>query len=684
MPDFNLPLDWKTELNERQWEAVTAEAGPLLVLAGAGSGKTKVLTYRIAHLIASQKVAREHILAVTFTNKAAEEMRARIQRLLSKHVRRNDLVTPSQPPETRVENPAFIGTFHALGVRILREAGAKVGVPPHFVIYDSEDQLTLLRAIEKELAIDTRELPPSTVREYIARAKVRLFSPEAMQDEAHTSIEKLMSRCYEEYMRRLRKLAAVDFDDLLNFTVKVLTEFPDIRDRFQTRFQFIAVDEYQDTNEAQYRMVRLLSEVNRSITVVGDDAQSIYGFRGANIQNILSFERDYPDAKVIFLNQNYRSTKAILKVASHVIRGHAHAKRSALFTENHEGERVKLYRASEEKEEAYFVARTIYELIQKERRTFHDVVILYRMHAQSRELEEMCIREKIPYEIFGGVSFYERREIKDILAYFRMLANPSDLISFSRILRFMGDGIGEKSTAVLSQYLRTNERPVWEFTSVAMKELNLSARAHASLGRLSDLFARLKNTLASHDLTRLFDAIMASGYEKMLTHEGEEGEIRLENLRALRGLMSDYEGGDGETMLTQFLAHATLMGSESISGSRSEAVRDRTPRVRFMTLHAAKGLEFPVVFIVGLNEGILPHARSLDRTSELNEERRLFYVGITRAKERLYLTLAGNRRLFGSYTITAPSRFLNDIEPEALEPIDSLFEFSEFLPRIEL
>jgi DNA helicase-2/ATP-dependent DNA helicase PcrA len=636
-------MDLLADLNPEQRQAVTHPGGPLLVLAGAGSGKTRVLTYRVAYLIRARDVPPARILAVTFTNKAAAEMRQRLEVLLGGAVAR----------------PMWIGTFHAICSRILRQDGAAIGIAPTFAVYDEEDQRRVLRQAMEALGLDERRYPPQVLHAIIGRAKDDALDAGRFAARARTFLEEAAARVWPAYQARLREEGALDFDDLLCEVLRLFEVHPDVLARYQERFLHVLVDEYQDTNHAQYLLVRALAGRWRNVTVVGDDDQSIYKWRGADVRNILEFEHDYPDATVVTLTQNYRSTKTILAAAHGVIQHNPHRHPKALWTANEDGVPVTVYEAADGADEAQFIVDEVRAHLAAGGR-LRDVAVLYRTNAQSRLLEEACLRAGLPYQVVGGVRFYERREVKDLLAYLRLVVTPTDLPSLRRALATPRRGVGETSLQRVVAYaqaagctvLEAMQRPeaLADVARPAARALEAFARL---IAELRDLAARLP---ASQVIAR---AIALTGYQAMLEAEGtDEAFSRLENLRELVTVAQEVEEATGEVDLAAFLQHLALVAD-------ADLYRDDLDRLTLMTLHSAKGLEFPVVVIAGLEEGLCPHARAIEEDGGLDEERRLCYVGFTRAKRRLVLTHARARTVFGATHLAIPSRFLDEI-PEAL------------------
>ncbi len=652
--------DLETLLNPAQLEAVRAGDGPLLVLAGAGSGKTRVLTYRIADLL-RRGVAPAQILAVTFTNKAAGEMRTRIAQLLGPSVARM----------------LWIGTFHATCSRMLRISGAAIGVDPRFLIYDDDDQRALVREITRALDVDERQFPPSAVLAEISRAKNDLIDHVAFATRAETFREEVIGRLYAAYERRLAECRALDFDDLLVRAVQLFRGHPPVLAQYQDRFRHILVDEYQDTNHTQFVFVSLLARRHRNLCVVGDDDQAIYRWRGADVRNILEFERDYPEARIVALEQNYRSTQRVLAVASAVIRHNPHRHPKTLWTANPEGDPVAVYEAFDGYDEARHAGAEIRAHVASGGR-FGEVAILYRTNAQSRQFEEMFLRLGIPYQIVGGVRFYERAEIKDILAYLRLASNPMDEASLRRVLNVPRRGIGDGTVRRLEARSRADGIPLWEAVRSEAVGGGRPGRPGGSTRRGIEEFVGIVDALATaaapgagdapHEGGQagrtarevLEQALDLTGYRRMLEAEGtDEAGARLENLDELLAVAQEVEAMTGEGSLEAFLQHLALQ-------TDVDTWEERADRVTLMTLHSAKGLEFPMVILAGLEEGLFPHVRALEQEANLEEERRLCYVGMTRARSRLLLTHARQRTTYGMSRPGLPSRFLAEIPPELL------------------
>jgi len=629
------------DLNPPQREAVTAGDGPLLVLAGAGSGKTRVIAHRIAWLLGVRGVHPKNVLAVTFTNKAAGEMARRVEALLA---------------PIGIQAP-LIATFHSACVRILRAHIRHIGYPPHFTIYDEDDRLQLVKECMRELDMMDRTWTPASLVHRISAAKNQMVSLEEVEQAARGPREERIAALFRRYAERLAQAAAVDFDDLLLLTVRLFEEADRVLAWYRGLWTHVLVDEYQDTNRAQYRIIRQLTGEHRNVCVVGDADQSIYRWRGADIRNILDFETDYPGTRVIRLEQNYRSTKRILALASGVIAHNVSRKDKALWTDNGEGERAAVYRAWDEHEEANFVAQTI--LAARAASTaWDDIAVFYRTNAQSRVLEDALRRGGIPYVIVGSVRFYERKEIKDALAYLRLVVNPADDVAFRRAIQAPGRGIGRATLTRLEEVASREGRPL--LTLAATPPADLTGRPRHALEEFAALLSRLAAERETAPLPAFIDQVLdASGYREDLRAErSSEAEARLENLEELIAAAEDYARGPETATLEGFLDGVALV-------SDVDELPDGTRGVTLMTLHSAKGLEFPVVFLTGMEEGVFPHARSMDSVDEIEEERRLCYVGITRAKARLWISYALHRRAHG-YGLGEPSRFLLEMPAEHL------------------
>ncbi|MGV3488721.1 MAG: DNA helicase PcrA [Tuberibacillus sp.] len=632
-------------LNPEQKEAVKHTEGPLLIMAGAGSGKTRVLTHRIAYLILEKEVAPWNILAITFTNKAAKEMKERLQGLTGP-----------------LADDIWVSTFHSMCVRILRRDIDRIGISKNFTILDATDQQSVMKQILKDLNIDSKKFTPRAILGTISSAKNELKDAAAFAKTARGPYEEIVRDAYKEYEKRLLKNHSLDFDDLIMTTIHLFHRVPESLDYYRRKFQYIHVDEYQDTNQAQYTLVNLLAGRFKNLCVVGDSDQSIYRWRGANIQNILDFEKDYPDAKIIMLEQNYRSTKKILEAANAVIENNPRRKPKVLWTQNDEGAEIEYYRADNEHDEGRFIAGKIIEW-KNSGGHYHDVAVLYRTNAQSRVLEEMLVKSNIPYRMVGGIKFYERKEIKDLLAYLRLIANPDDDISFARVVNVPKRGIGASSLDRLADYALRNDLSLMqsvqeiEQTDVPKK----AANALSEFGQLIINWSRMQEYLSVTELVE--EVLDKSGYKEVLKNEKTlESQSRLENLEEFLSVTQDFENNNEDKSLIAFLTELAL---DSDYGTEDDNMGDADDGVTLMTLHAAKGLEFPIVFIAGMEESVFPHFRALSDDEEMEEERRLAYVGITRAEKKLYLSNAQMRTLYGNTNMNRESRFIEEI-PEHL------------------
>jgi DNA helicase-2/ATP-dependent DNA helicase PcrA len=639
-------------LNPEQQEAVKHVDGPLLIIAGAGSGKTRVLTHRIAYLIKEHNVPPSSILAVTFTNKAANEMKYRLNRLTG-----------------ILSRQLWIGTFHSICGRILRHDIDKIGWRKDFLIFDVDDQESLIREIIKKLDLDDR-FKPQAVLEKISKAKNELKGPKEYEATALDFASEKIVAAYRLYQEKLFKNNAMDFDDMLMFTVKLFRSSPATLESYQDRLKYINVDEYQDTNLVQYTLTNMLAKKHRNLCVVGDNDQSIYGWRGADFKNILNFERDYKDAKVILLEQNYRSTKTILDAANNVIANNQLRKDKNLWTENPEGELIEHFAANDSHGEARFITGEIRKLADKY--MYNDFAVLYRTNAQSRVLEEVFMQEGIPYRIVSGVKFYERAEIKDILAYLRLIVNSKDNISASRLILNTLDGVGKGTLKKLEEAGEKENKSIFEVIQDVDK-LELTPKLKKLLQRFVDTVNGFKFDLQNFTASEMIEKVInESGYKKKLEEEASPEAIsRVENITELISVAKEFEKNSAENTLLAFLIQVSLM-------TDLDNLDESTPAVTMMTLHSAKGLEFPVVFIAGMEEGIFPHYRSLLEPAELEEERRLCYVGMTRAKKRLYMTSAEERLIFGENWYNGPSRFLEEI-PEGLIKADMAAKEKEMI-----
>lgn len=632
--------DLLKDLNPMQRKAVRTLRGPVLILAGAGSGKTKTLTSRVAYLIQQRKAAPSEILAVTFTNKAAEEMRERVKRQL----------------RLRTDKAFNISTFHSLCVRILRRELELLGRNKNFTILDVDEQKTAVRQAMKQLDIDAQKYSPAAVLNHISSAKNELVEPTEYATLAQGHFQRLVAKIYPLYQSLLRDNNSLDFDDLLLMTVKLLKQELKVLARYQILFKYIMVDEYQDTNTAQYQLVRLLSDRHKNIFVVGDDWQSIYSWRGANYRNILNFNHDYPDAKVIKLEENYRSTQTILDAAQSVIEANANRSQKNLWTEQIGGEKITIRPVLNERDEGRFIIQEMFRRkSNKPTLSFNNFVVLYRTNAQSRALEEVFLRGGIPYRIVGGVRFYERKEIKDMLAYLKITANPDDSMNLKRIINLPPKGIGEKTWEIIRQYSQGQQQPA----SRILKEVPVGIKAKTALGKLDQILSQARSW--RKNLSSLFDFLASkTGYLSWLNDKTIEGETRIDNVKELKSVIEKYDHLEVSFALQVFLEEVSLIQDTDNYEESGDAVT-------LMTLHSAKGLEFDYVFIAGMEENLFPHSSSLLDREELEEERRLCYVGITRAKKKVYLIYTQERLLYGSISPSSPSRFIDDISPELTE-----------------
>jgi DNA helicase-2/ATP-dependent DNA helicase PcrA len=636
-------------LNPQQKEAVLHTEGPLLVLAGAGSGKTRVITHRIAYLIQEKGVAPWSILSLTFTNKAAREMRDRIEALIGARVL-----------------DIWSGTFHSCCVRILRREIERIGFNRDFVIYDTGDQETLIKDCLQRLGYNDRNFPPKQVLAYIGRAKDELISPEAYSiNAAYDFRMRKISDIYTLYQKKLKANNALDFDDILLHTLNIFDKNPDVLAYYQDKFKYILVDEYQDTNTAQYMLVSMLAKKHRNICVVGDDDQSIYGWRGANMQNILDFEKHFHGCRVIKLEQNYRSTERILDAANNVIKNNYGRKPKLLWTKNLTGEPVYVYKAFDERDEADFTAGMVRNAVARGDNNYGDFAVLYRINAQSRVFEDSFMKMGIPYRIIGAHKFYDRKEIKDIIAYLRVVNNPHDDISLKRIVNVPRRGIGKVTLDRAEQLAYDNGVSIYSILLEASKLSELT-RASAKIKSFTDMLVKLRSLAEYLDLTELIKSVIdQSGIIKELEQEDTiEAKTRIENIREFQSVVLDFvrNSEEEDPGLNDFLAHVSLIADV-------DTMADEQDRVVLMTMHSAKGLEFPIVFLAGMEEGVFPSYRSIGEESEMEEERRLCYVGITRAREKLFLTFTKSRTLFGNTTYNRQSRFIDEIPEDLLKYI---------------
>ncbi len=658
-------MDLLASLNPAQRDAAGHTDGPLLILAGAGSGKTRVLTVRMAHLVMSGQARPDQVLGVTFTNKAAEEMRHRVESLVGDDCRH-----------------MWLSTFHSLCARILRREAPHIGLTRDFVIYDSSDQLAVVKQALKAADVDEKMLTPRAALSRISQAKNRLESPSDMKSSGWNFRDAQIAKVYEHYLRVLNEAGALDFDDLLLKTVELVETKEDVREMYARKFKYILIDEYQDTNRPQYILIRRLADHHRNLCVVGDPDQSIYKWRGADLKNILDFEQDFPEAKVVKLEQNYRSTQVILDAASAVISRNRNRKDKKLWTDRLGGEPIVYVRAGDEIEEADYITRAIRESRAVDSK--HTVAILYRTNSQSRAIEDALMREGIAYRIIGGVRFYERKEIKDTLAYLRLVMNPHDDVSFRRVINVPARGIGKTVMEALDavnldadDHAMTplfavglqpivSSRSLWARLVAGLEKREVPTRAVNALRSFRDLIAGLTTECATASVSIALGLVLdRSGYLKALREErSEDAEARIENLMELVSAAREYETRESEPSLGGFVDRLSLLSEADEAQGKKDA------NVWMMTMHAAKGLEFPVVIVAGLEEGLFPHSRSTEDEDELEEERRLCYVGLTRAQERLILTSASRRRVFGEYQSTEPSRFLDEIPPELIRRIE--------------
>ncbi|MRG87406.1 DNA helicase PcrA [Salinibacillus xinjiangensis] len=638
-------------MNEPQAQAVKHTEGPLLIMAGAGSGKTRVLTHRIAYLLHEKGVAPYNIIAITFTNKAAREMKERVHNLVGAGA-----------------EEIWLSTFHSLCVRILRRDIDRIGMNRNFSILDSGDQLSVIKQILKDLNLDPKKWDPRAMLNAISSAKNQLVTPEEFSKEANNIYEDKTAEVFKMYQKTLTKNDALDFDDLIMKTIQLFERVPETLQYYQRRFQYIHVDEYQDTNHAQYQLVKMLAERHQNLCVVGDSDQSIYRWRGADIANILSFEKDYPSARVILLEQNYRSTKTILKAANHVIQNNTSRKPKELWTDNTDGETITFYQAASERDEAIYVVDQLETLVQEENLQYRDIAVLYRTNAQSRAMEDALVKSNIPYQIVGGTKFYDRKEIKDLLAYLRLISNPNDDISFQRVVNEPKRGIGKTSMDKLIAYAQYHDISLYEAASDAV----MTGMSKKAANGVSSFHQMIKNWTQMQEflsVTEIVEEVLEkTGYEEMLKNEKTlEAQSRLENINEFKTVTNQFESSNDDKSLIAFLTDLAL-----IADIDKVDEEDDDNKVVLMTLHSAKGLEFPVVFLIGMEESVFPHSRSLMDEEEMEEERRLAYVGITRAEQKLYMTHAKMRTLYGRTNMNPVSRFIHEIPDEFIEKnIDS-------------
>ncbi len=648
-------------LNPEQKEAVKATEGPLLIMAGAGSGKTRVLTQRIAYLMVEKGVNPYNILAITFTNKAAKEMRQRIAGVLG-----------------GASEDIWISTFHSMCVRILRKDIDRIGYNRNFTILDTTDQQSVVKQILKERNIDPKKHDPRAILGSISSAKNELVTPEEFAKTAGDYFSQIISDVYTEYQRRLRKNHALDFDDLIMQTIHLFQRVPEVLEYYQRKFQYIHVDEYQDTNRSQYMLVKQLASRFRNLCVVGDSDQSIYRWRGADIANILSFEKDYPNAKVVMLEQNYRSTKKILSAANKVIENNPGRKDKNLWTENEDGNNIHYYRADSEQGEAQFVIGKIQEIRRETSKKLADIAILYRTNAQSRVMEEMLLKSNIEYSIVGGIKFYDRKEIKDTLAYLRLIANPDDDISLQRVINVPKRGIGSSSIDKIANFAAMHDMSMYDAIE-SVELIGLSPKITKSVAEFHNFIRKYSEMQEYLSVTELVEEVIEkSGYLDALKAEKSiEAQSRIENIEEFMSVTKNFEDTNEDKSLIAFLTDLALVADiDKLDDDGNQA-----DAVVLMTLHSAKGLEFPVVFLIGMEEGVFPHSRSLMEEAEMEEERRLAYVGITRAEQQLFLTNAQMRTLFGRTNMNPPSRFIKEIPEDLLEGTPERKSESRFSAR---
>ncbi len=635
-------MDLLASLNPAQQEAVRTTSGPLLIIAGPGSGKTRVITNRVAYLVISQGVSPHSIMAVTFTNRAAREMRERLERLLGSAC---DGLT--------------VGTFHAICCRMLRTDGDVVGLSHGFVVYDDEDQVNLIKQSLQDLKLDPKQYSPRVIQASISAAKSHLLSEQGHAEGVNSYFEEIVQRVYQRYQSLLAQSDAVDFDDILLKTVRLFQTHPEILERYQSRYVHLLVDEFQDTNPAQFELVKLLAAKHRNLCVVGDPDQSIYSWRCADVRNILSFEHEYPDATVVMLEQNYRSTKTILGAATQVISDNALRKDKSLWTENDVGKPVVLAECLNEKDEAQTVVSTIDKLVQNDGLSYGDCAVMYRINAQSRALEEGLMRFGVPYRLVGGTRFYRRQEVRDLIAYLRVIHNPLDSISLARIINTPGRGIGQGTLAKLQSSASKSDASLYDALREMAARPDLAARASNSLGRFLELLDGLIRRSEEIALPDLIEQVLVQTSYRGYLMEHDDGESRWENVQELKTVAAEYADLAPREALPTFLEKVSLV-------SDTDEMNGASDMVTLITLHQAKGLEFPAVFIIGMEDGVLPYRKSFEDPAEMEEECRLCYVGMTRAQQYLFLSRAHRRSLFGNGLANPPSRYLDRINPELI------------------
>ena len=648
------------DLNPVQQKAVLETEGPLLVFAGAGSGKTRVLTYRMAYLIQEKKVHPWNIFAVTFTNKAADEMRERVERLLGGSAK-----------------GVWISTFHSACARILRQHIERLGFGRNFAIYDDQDQERHLKTIMRELNLDFKMFPPRAIQSGLDQLKNEGVTPDGYSPNPYNIFQKRLALVYQRYQDDLRRYNALDFGDLLTFVAILFRRFPEVLKSYRDLCRYVMVDEFQDTNLIQYQLVRQIVEVHRNVCVVGDDDQSIYRWRGAEVGNILNFGKDFPEARVITLEQNYRSTQNILRAANDVVRENRYRKEKKLWTENPEGEPLTFYVAEDEMDEARFVVQKIIDLSGRTpSRSYRDIAVFYRINAQSRAIEDELVQNRIPYTVVGGMKFYERKEIKDILAYLKLIDNPSDGLSLKRIINVPSRGIGEKTVEKVEAFSRERKLPLYEGLKQAIEEDFLSLAVKTKMKEFIQLIEAFRKEAGSFTLSQLTQALFAkTEYVQRLREEGTDAAFsKVENLDELINVMIGLEQGEEKVTLESFLDKVSLVTDVDL-------YEDKGNRVSLMTLHCAKGLEFSTVFIGGIEEGLLPHYRRGEEIEDMEEERRLFYVGMTRARERLFLSRAEKRSTFGVGRVNLPSRFLDELPVELMHVEEKTGNMESLFPQ---
>ena len=647
-------LDTIEMLNPAQREAVEQTEGPILILAGAGSGKTRVLTTRIGYLMEVKKVKAENILAITFTNKAANEMRERVDETL----------------KDEDTSAMWITTFHSCCVRILRKAINKIGYNRSFVIYDSADQITLIKDCMRELNYSEKAIEPKTVISIISNAKDKLISPKQFREIHKGDFSKTkIADIYALYQDRLKRNSALDFDDLIAKTVELFREHEDVLEFYRNRFRYIMVDEYQDTSRAQYELIKMLAKGHQNICVVGDDDQSIYGWRGADIRNILEFEKDYDNVHVIKLEQNYRSTQIILDAANLLIQNNIERKRKKLWSEKKEGELIKIQLAEDEVNEAEFIANTIATMVRAEEREYRDSAVLYRANAQARPIEDALNRSQIPYNIYGGTKFYERKEIKDMVAYLRVIQNPQDDISLKRIINVPRRGIGLRTIEKIEDRASLKEESLYSVLIDIDGNSDISRKAKASINSFVDMMSTFRSLKEIYPASKMIEKVMdITGYvDELEKDKSEESQDRIENLKEFISVAMEFESKNEDTSLESFLTNVALTSEPSDEEEHAD-------RVSLMTIHSAKGLEFPVVFLSGMEEKLFPIARAIAsmQDTQIEEERRLCYVGITRAKEELFMTMTNKRTLYGRTNHSVASRFIEELPEDRVERLNKV------------